>query len=93
MCYIENHKHHKKKNLCMPVVIESRKYKKTSYGTKWEEGMLQQHRIYKYNSYISIHITTRCGKWYRVWVDIQPTQEKKKINTIIKLLYTISNAL
>jgi len=92
MCHIDNH-NHKKKILCMPVAIESRKYRKSSYGTKWEEGMLQQHRIYKYNSYISIHVSTRCGKWHRVWIDIQPTQEKKKIIAIIELLYTISNAL
>jgi hypothetical protein len=76
------------KTLCMPVIIETRKSHKTGFDHKWEEGILQQHRIYKYNSCVSIHICTRCSKWYRIWVDIEPANFREKKNNSLHILLT-----
>lgn len=61
--------------LYLPVTVEQRRYiRSLASSTDLECGLKQQRRIYKCGPHMTLHMSTRCGRWYRIWVEIEIEQ-------------------
>jgi hypothetical protein len=65
--------------LQVPVTVQRRRYVHTLQGSEMACdmacGMKQQRRIYRCGDArgATLHMSTRCGKWYRIWLEIEQT--------------------
>jgi hypothetical protein len=62
-------------SLLLPVTIERRQYANSLRGADLSCAQTQQRRVYKCGPHMTLHVATRCGKWYRLWIELEQRPE------------------